>query len=74
MGVEKETLTGNNKTRAKKGCLMQLRVEATTTNLLHFLTMPSENVTTQRVLRSKKTQKLVLKLSNNFRAWLNNKK
>jgi hypothetical protein len=49
MEVERETLTGNNKTKAKEGHLVQFKVEATTTNLLHSSTMLNENVTTQRV-------------------------
>lgn len=56
MDVERETLVGNNKTKAKEGCLVQFKVEATTTNVLHFSTMPGENVTTQRVWRSKNTK------------------
>jgi hypothetical protein len=52
----KERLAGNNKTRVNEGCLVQLRVEGTTTNLLHSSTMPSKNVTTQRVWKGKNTK------------------
>jgi hypothetical protein len=56
MGVGKETLAGNNKKGLKEGCLVQLIIEATTTNLLHFSIIPSENVTTQRVWEGKNTK------------------
>lgn len=56
MEVERKTLVGNNKTRTDKRCLVQFWVQATTTNLLHFLIMLVENVTTQRVQRGKNTK------------------
>jgi hypothetical protein len=56
MGVGKETLAGNNKKGVKEGCLVQLTVETTTTNLLHSSIMPSENVITERVWKGKNTK------------------